>query len=150
MLTRRRLLANTVLTTAAAATGSLARAQAPAVAIPSTRRIHQSVSRWCYAKIPLDDLCRASAAMGLEGIDLLNAEDYDVPARFGIGRLGARGQGRERVAGFERLREPTRDPLGRDLGLHRGRYRIISSSWNPPSGGASTVTGCELSTVPYK
>ncbi len=53
-------------------------------AVPPGRRIHQSVSRWCFAKIPLDDLCRAAASMGFEGVDLLKPEDYDVPARFGL------------------------------------------------------------------
>ena len=47
-------------------------------------RIHQSVARWCYQKIPLDDLCRAGAAMGLVGIDLLGPEDWETPRRYGL------------------------------------------------------------------
>ena len=55
-------------------------------AAPASRknRIHQSVSRWCYKQIPLDDLCVAAAAMGLKGIDLLQPEEYDVPTRHGL------------------------------------------------------------------
>ena len=34
-------------------------------------RLHQSVSRWPYSKIPLADFARACKAMGLDGIDLL-------------------------------------------------------------------------------
>ena len=30
-------------------------------------RIRQSVSRWCYQKMPLPDLCKAIAALGVAG-----------------------------------------------------------------------------------
>ena len=46
--------------------------------------IRQSVSRWCYQQIPLDDLCAAAAAMGLKAIDLLNPEEYEIPRRYGL------------------------------------------------------------------
>ena len=51
---------------------------------PRKNRIHQSVSRWCYKDIPLDQLCQASAQMGLVGIDLLEINEWDVPARYGL------------------------------------------------------------------
>ena len=35
-------------------------------------QIKQSVSRWCYKQIALDDLCAYAAQIGLKGIDLLN------------------------------------------------------------------------------
>jgi len=47
-------------------------------------RIRQSVSRWCYEKIPLDDLCAYAAQIGLKGVDLLQPEDYEVPRRYGL------------------------------------------------------------------
>lgn len=46
--------------------------------------IHQSVSRWCYKDIPLDKLCAYSASIGLQGVDLLQPEEYDVPHRYGL------------------------------------------------------------------
>ncbi len=45
-------------------------------------RLHQGVSRWCYGKIPLDDLCRAAAAMHIEGIDLLDEADWATPTKY--------------------------------------------------------------------
>ena len=42
---------------------------------PVKGRIKQSVSRWCYGKIALDDLCREVKAMGLVGIDLLDLDE---------------------------------------------------------------------------
>jgi len=47
-------------------------------------RIHQSVCRWCYAKIPLDQLCAYAALLGLKGVDLLQPEEYEVPRRYGL------------------------------------------------------------------
>ena len=41
-------------------------------------RLRQSVSRWCYQKMPLPDLCRAVSTMGLPAIDLLEASDWPV------------------------------------------------------------------------
>ena len=60
----------------------------PATAAPTPTprrgRIHQSVSRWCYQKIALDDLCKAAVQMGLKGIDLLGPEEFEVPRRYGL------------------------------------------------------------------
>jgi len=47
-------------------------------------RIRQSVSRWCYAKIPLPDLCRAVAGMGVPAIDLLDPPDWQVVREHGL------------------------------------------------------------------
>lgn len=47
-------------------------------------RIQQSASRWCYGKIPLDELCAAGAKMGLKGIDLLSPKDFPVLRRHGL------------------------------------------------------------------
>jgi len=47
-------------------------------------RIQQSVCRWCYQKIDLDDLCAYSAHIGLKGIDLLNPDEYEIPRRYGL------------------------------------------------------------------
>jgi hydroxypyruvate isomerase len=64
--------------------------------------IHQSVSRWCY-KLPLDELCKASAEMGLVGIDLLEAADWDVPGRYGLKCTMGYAGGGEIGKGLNRL-----------------------------------------------
>jgi len=46
--------------------------------------IRQSVSRWCYQKIPLDQLCAYAAEIGLRAIDLLNPDEWEVPRRYGL------------------------------------------------------------------
>jgi len=39
-------------------------------------RINQSVCRWCYNKIPLEDLCQAAKDMGLQSVELLEVKDF--------------------------------------------------------------------------
>jgi hydroxypyruvate isomerase len=50
----------------------------------SVGRLKQSASRWPYQRIPLPDFCRAGAAMGLAGIDLLQPEDWPVVKEHGL------------------------------------------------------------------
>lgn len=52
--------------------------------VPRKGRIRQSVSRWCYSQIPLDQLCVAAAQMGLKGVDLLEVAEFDIPSRYGL------------------------------------------------------------------
>lgn len=47
-------------------------------------RIHHSVCRWCYDKIPLDDFCRAVKEMGLTAIDLLDPKDFPAIKKYGL------------------------------------------------------------------
>jgi len=47
-------------------------------------RLKQSVSRWCYAKIPMPEFCQAVAGMGLTAIDLLDEPDWSVVRDFGL------------------------------------------------------------------
>ena len=49
-----------------------------------TGRIRQSVCRWCYKEIALDDLCAFAAKIGLKGVDLLPLEQFDVPRKYGL------------------------------------------------------------------
>jgi hydroxypyruvate isomerase len=53
-------------------------------ATPSAGRLKQSLARWCYAKIPIDDLCRAAADLGITGMDLVAPEDWPVCRKYGI------------------------------------------------------------------
>jgi hydroxypyruvate isomerase len=87
-VTRRHVLQTGIAGAAASllTNNSLAAQPQSAPATPTQRRNHinQSVSRWCYQKIPLDDLCAYSAKIGLKGIDLLQIEEWEVPHRYGL------------------------------------------------------------------
>jgi hydroxypyruvate isomerase len=64
-------------------------------------RIKQSVSRWCYGRIPLDDLCEAAKNIGYSSVELLDEVDWPVPARHGLDCALANGFGTIPV-GFNR------------------------------------------------
>jgi hydroxypyruvate isomerase len=76
-------LAVTALTATSALAEQTNNASQPS-AVKRKGRIRQSVSRWCYKQLTLDQLCTSAAQMGLKGIDLLNIEDFEVPRRYGL------------------------------------------------------------------
>jgi hydroxypyruvate isomerase len=53
-------------------------------AIKRNGRIHQSVCRWCYKDISVDQLSAYAAHIGLSGVDLLKPEEYEIPRRYGL------------------------------------------------------------------
>ena len=55
--------------------------QGPAV---TKGRLKQSVSRWCYSKIPMPEFCRAVKEMGLTAIDLLEEPEWTIVRDHGL------------------------------------------------------------------
>ena len=47
-------------------------------------RIKQSVSKWCYGKIPMKDFCKACVEMGIGGVDLVGPGDWPTLKEFGL------------------------------------------------------------------
>jgi hydroxypyruvate isomerase len=47
-------------------------------------RINHSACRWCYSKIQLDDLCKASKEMGLVALDLLHPNEFETVKKHGL------------------------------------------------------------------
>jgi hydroxypyruvate isomerase len=81
--TRRALLKSSAAGVAAMGMPSFS-SSSDAVAPARKGRIRQSVSRWCYAKIPLEDLAAYAAKIGLRGVDLLKPEEYEIPRHYGL------------------------------------------------------------------
>ncbi|MFZ1939054.1 MAG: TIM barrel protein [Terracidiphilus sp.] len=70
---------------AATTLASLSAALSGEDAVPARKnRIHQSACRWCYKDIPVDQLSAYGAKIGLKGIDLLAAEEWEIPRRYGL------------------------------------------------------------------
>jgi hydroxypyruvate isomerase len=46
--------------------------------------IRQSVCQWCYREMSIDQLAKAAAGIGLQGVDLLKPDDYEIPRRYGL------------------------------------------------------------------
>lgn len=47
-------------------------------------KINHSVCRWCYSKIPLEDLCKEVAAMGMKSIELQGPEEWPILKKYGL------------------------------------------------------------------
>ena len=60
---------------------------------PLKGRLKQSVCRWCYPKLSLDELCAAAKSIGLTGIDLLNENEWPVVKKYGLTCAMANGPG---------------------------------------------------------
>jgi hydroxypyruvate isomerase len=67
----------------------------------SVSRLKQSVSRWCYGRIRLDDLCEAAKSIGYRSVELLDEADWPVPKKHGLECAMANGFGTIPV-GFNR------------------------------------------------
>ncbi|HEY0896533.1 MAG TPA: TIM barrel protein [Sphingobacteriaceae bacterium] len=46
--------------------------------------INHSVCRWCYEFLPLEELCKVAAEIGLKGIDLVGPKDWPVLKKHGL------------------------------------------------------------------
>jgi hydroxypyruvate isomerase len=87
---------------AAAATG-----RADAAQSTGGVRIRQSVCKWCYAKIPLDEFCVAVKAMGFQSVELLGEKDWPTVKQHGLTCAMANGPATIAV-GFNRPNEHDR------------------------------------------
>ncbi len=77
---RRRLIAAGVVTGAAGLLPGFLRAEA----VVRKGRIHQSVCRWCYPKMSVEELSEFGAQIGLKAVDLLQPEEWEIPRRYGL------------------------------------------------------------------
>jgi hydroxypyruvate isomerase len=87
-------------------------------ATASAGRLKQSVARWCYAKIAIEDLCRAASDMGITGMDLVAPEDWPVLRKYGITPAMVQGAGTfndgwNNKANHEKLEEQARTSIVR-------------------------------------
>lgn len=148
-LSRRNVL-KTVLS--GAAVSSLPSVSWPQGSAPIKRKgnIRQSVSRWCYQKIPLEQLCAYAAEIGLKAIDLLNPEEFEVPSRYGlICSMGYAGGGEiesamNRVENHARIEEGFRKYI--PLAAKAGVTNVITFSGNrkgmsDDEGAKNTILG---------
>ena len=82
---RRGLLAGAAGGLAAVAAAEMPRSAAAAAGqVIRKGRINQSVCRWCYNKIPLDELAAAAAGMGLKSVELLRPRDFPTLQKQGL------------------------------------------------------------------
>jgi hydroxypyruvate isomerase len=108
--------------------------------------LKQSVSRWCFGKWSLDELCAHAARIGYRGIDLLPPSDWPVVRKHGlVCALGAMGGPVTIEKGLNRVENhgPILDALdkGIDLAAEAGVPNIVCLSGN--RAGMSDEEGLE-------
>jgi hydroxypyruvate isomerase len=108
--------------------------------------LRQSVSRWCFGKWSLDELCSHAARIGYRGIDLLPPADWPVVRKHGlVCALGAMGGPVTIEKGLNRVENhgPILDALDRgiDLAAEAEIPNIVCLSGN--RAGMSDEEGAE-------
>jgi hydroxypyruvate isomerase len=104
MITRRSLLKSLVIGTAATAVPSALLAQtADSIETLTVKgNIRQSVSKWCFGNIPLDEFCKICKKLGMVGVDLLGENEWDIVNKNGM--IVSMGLGPDSIGhGFNRL-----------------------------------------------
>lgn len=102
-VSRRSVLAGLAGGAAVAGTGLVAvRADEPAA--PLKGNINHSVCRWCYGKIPLEDLCAFCKRVGIKSVELLGPNDWPTLKRFGL-TCAMVSPGVSLTKGFNRLEQ---------------------------------------------
>ncbi len=138
---------------AASITGDLSRRIGAAEAVGGLKgRIRHSVCRWCYGKVALDDLCKASRDMGITSIDLLGldeipiAKKYDLTCAMVSGIPGGIGRGLNRVENHDGILKWFEEAAPKVAAL--GCVNVICFSGN--RGGLSDEKGLEVCAVGLK
>jgi hydroxypyruvate isomerase len=125
-------------------------AQTPQAASAARGRIHQSVCRWCYKEMTVDQLAEAGAGMGLKGVDLLEVSEFEIPRKYGlICTMGYAGGGTipdalNRVENHAAIEEAFRKNI--PLAAKAGVPNVITFSGNrkgmsDEEGARNTVIG---------
>jgi hydroxypyruvate isomerase len=128
---------------------SLAQAPVPGPGGVQKGRLSQSAARWCYNKIPFEELAKAGAEIGLKGIDLVNnLEDWPVLKKFGLvctmtAGGGTIADGLNRKENHDRLEREFRENIPRAAAA--GWPNVITFSGN--RRGLSDQEGLENTVV---
>jgi hydroxypyruvate isomerase len=124
----------------------------PQSSTPLARKgnIKQSVSRWCYQKIPLEQLCEYAQHIGLKAVDLLEVSEWEVPRRYGLvcsmgyGGGGTIASALNRVENHAKIEEEFRKSI--PLASKNGVPNVITFSGNragmsDAEGAKNTILG---------
>jgi hydroxypyruvate isomerase len=147
-LSRRSAMRTLTGTAALAATASLSGSLARAADQPAARlkgNINHSVCRWCYNSIPLEDLCRAARAIGIQSVELQGPAEWPILKKHGLTCAMANGAGMGIERGWNR--PELHDELVKDyervipLVAQAGLQNLICFSGN--RGGLDDQKGIE-------
>ncbi len=97
-------------------------------------RLKQGVSRWCYSKWSLEELCRNAARLGIQGIDLVGPDDWPTIRKYGLTPSmmtpggGTIPEGLNRKENHDKIEQQLREGIGKAAAA--GVPNIITFSGN--------------------
>jgi hydroxypyruvate isomerase len=91
-ISRRSALAG-VATAGLAAAGLTPSTTVMAATAPLKGKLKQSVCKWCYPNLTLDQLCEAAKAIGLQSVELLSENEWETVKKYGLTCAMANGPG---------------------------------------------------------
>ena len=50
----------------------------------SAGRLKQSLCRWCYSKVPIDELCQSAVKLGIQAMDLVDSKEWPAVQKAGL------------------------------------------------------------------
>lgn len=71
-------------------------------AVARKGNINHSVCRWCYEKVPLEDLCKAAKEMGIASVELQGPKEWPTLEKYGLTCAMANGAGMGIERGWNR------------------------------------------------
>jgi len=155
-LSRRNFLGKTSLAAAGTVAAALGRPATGAVDMSKVERlvkkgrINQSVSKWCYGKFSLDELCAVSKKMGIKAIDLLGPGDFPTVKKHGLVcsliNTHGLGNGINRTGNHKECLAKIRDSI--DAAAEYGFPNVITFPGN--RRGMSDEEGIENSVIALK
>jgi hydroxypyruvate isomerase len=83
-ISRRQVLATAGAALAASSLAPAGASSATTGRVVKKGRLKQSVSRWCYGKIPFPEFCKAVVDIGLTAIDLVDEADWPLLKEHGL------------------------------------------------------------------
>jgi len=101
-LTRRSVMGTLAGTLAAASVARGLTAVGEESPVPLKGNINHSVSRWCFGKVPMEDLCAFCKKIGIKSIELLGPKDFPVIKQFGL-TCAMVSSGTSLTSGFNKL-----------------------------------------------
>ncbi len=155
-LSRRTFLGKTSLAAAGTVAAAFGRSAVGAIDINKVERIvkkgriNQSVSKWCYGKFSLDELCAVSKKMGMTAIDLLGPRDFPTVKKHGLvcSMISTHGltKGINRKENHEQCLARIRDSI--DAAAEYGFPNVITFPGN--RAGMADDVGIENSVIALK
>jgi hydroxypyruvate isomerase len=100
----KKIAASTAIISTAASMSNRLTASDMALGTALKGKINHSVCRWCYDKVPFEDLCKAAKGMGIQSVELTGPDEWPILKKYGLTSAMPWGAGMGIEKGFNDLK----------------------------------------------